>query len=326
MIGGVRALVFDDFDDWLDHAYAQGWTDGFPVAPPEPALLDEMLAAVSLAGDTVLGHSDRRGVEVTVADAAWFAALAGCIDAHFPVVVAALQAFFDGIDDRDAPVGGIPDAAQAVIVNGPVRRDVQMNCGLGLFGPGWRANATIGRAVGLIARSSFPGVASFGDPAQYTLCFGEDEEATPWTPLHVERGFDPDTSTVTVHSALTNKQFLDRTNTDAELLVRSVAAFLRGQSSATDWFPDEELSVLVVMGVEYRRKLDANGWSKSDVRDRLYAMITEPSEPGFHTVPVARPDDLVIVAAGGSAFSTCWCMVSHGARPATRSIDAVVTR
>jgi hypothetical protein len=320
------SLAFDDFDEWLDHAYAQGWTDGFPVAPPEPALLDEMLTTVALPADTVLGHSERRGVDVTVADAAWFAAMAGCEGAHFPVVVAAVEALFDGVDDRDAPVGGIADAAQVVIVNGPVRRDLQINCGLGLFGPGWRANATIGRALGLTARSTFPGVASFGDPAQYTVCFGEDEEATPWTPLHVERGFDPETSTVTLHSALTNKQFLDRKNTDAELLVRSVAAFLRGQSSATDWFPDEELSVVVVMGIEYRRKLDACGWSKSDVRDRLYAMVTEASEPGFHTVRLAAPDDLLIVAAGGSAFSTCWCMVSHRARPATRSVDAVLAR
>jgi len=241
-------------------------------------------------------------------------------------VVAAVQALFDGIDDRDAVVGGIADAAQVVIVNGPVRRDLQINCGLGLFGPGWRANATIGRALALIARSSFPGVPSFGDPGQYTMCFGEDEEATPWTPLHVERGFDLETSTVTVHSALSNRQFLDRKNTDAELLVRSVASFLRGQSSATDWFPDEQLSVIVLMGIEYRRKLDACRWSKSDVRDRLYGMLTEPPEPGFHAVPVAAPEDLLIVAAGGSAYSTSWCMVSHTARPATRSIDEVVAR
>src|SRR5262249_32524155 len=87
---------------------------------------------------------------------------------------------------RDAPIGGIADASQAVIVNGPIRRDLQINCGLGLFGPGWRANATVGRALGLIARSSFPGAPSFGDPGQYTMCFGEDEEATRWTPLHVD--------------------------------------------------------------------------------------------------------------------------------------------
>jgi hypothetical protein len=320
------SLAFDDFDEWLDHAYAEGWTDGFPVAPPEPALLEEMLAAVSLPGDSVVGHSERRGVDVTIAEAAWFAALAGCRSDHFAVVVAAVQALFDGIDDRDAPLGGIADAAQAVIVNGPVRRDLQINCGLGLFGPGWRANATIGRALGLIARSFLPGVPSFGDPAQYTTCFGEDEEATPWTPLHVERGFHPETSTVTVHSALTNKQFLDRKNTDAEALVRSVAAFLRGQSSATDWFPDEELSVIVIMGIEYRRKLDACRWSKADVRDRLYAMVTAPPQAGFHSVRLAAPDDLLVVAAGGSAFSTCWCMVSHGARPVTRSIDEVMAK
>ena len=93
--------------------------------------------------------------------------------------------------------GTLSGAAQVVIVNGPARKQLDINCTAGCFGPGWRANATIGRALRLVIRNvcravpNFLDRASFSTPARYTFCFGEDEEGSDWLPLSVERAFRP---------------------------------------------------------------------------------------------------------------------------------------
>src|ERR1700760_3104530 len=105
--------------------------------------------------------------------------------------------------------GTLSEAAQVVIVNGPARQALDINCTAGCFGPGWRANATIGRALRLVVRDVWRGLpdfldrAPFSTPARYTFCFGEDEEGSDWLPLSVERGVAAGRSAVTVASMMT---------------------------------------------------------------------------------------------------------------------------
>ena len=143
-------------------------------------------------------------VECTVEKVAINAVLAGCTPEYFPVVLTALEAActdefnMHGLLATTMPVGPV------LIINGPIRRRIGMNSGINVLGQGNRANATIGRALQLVIRNvggGRPGGvdrATQGNPGKVSFCFPEDEEGSPWEPLHVERGFSPDASTVTL--------------------------------------------------------------------------------------------------------------------------------
>ena len=131
------------------------------------------------------------------------AVMAGARPEYLPVIVAALQAVSEpayGLSHRQTTTHA---GAPLIIVNGPVVERLRINCGRGFFGPGWRANATIGRALRLVlVNVGGAGRASMrrrpGHPGKYTYCIAEYEAANPWQPLHVERGFARDESVVTL--------------------------------------------------------------------------------------------------------------------------------
>jgi hypothetical protein len=215
----------------------------------------------------------------------------------------------------------------AVVVNGPSRLQIDLNCSDGLFGPGWRANATIGRALRLFATETL-GVSpssGFGDPGQYTFCFGEDEEKSVWTPLHVERGFAPDVDAVTVFPAPVYRQVMDREHNDSAGIMDFLTAFLRGRAAGTRLFGDRPLSQLLVVGQELRRLL-APDFPKAALRDALFERVTANDGEPFGPIPVQSPDDLLIVAAGGVAFPTVWAFTAPVGPPVTIPAAHALTR
>src|ERR1700681_2228383 len=143
----------------------------------------------------------------TVQKIAINAVMAGCRPEYLPVVLAAVEAM---CDERFCILGvsGTTDAvAPLVILNGPIRAALDINSGAGVFGPGWRANATIGRAVRLVWQNiggAIPGgisMSTFSQTGRYSYCIGEHEEESPWEPLHVEHGFASGESTVAAIAA-----------------------------------------------------------------------------------------------------------------------------
>jgi hypothetical protein len=326
----MGAPQFASYDEFLDHAYAAGWSDGFPVVPPEPELIDAALSTLCLDADAVVAEAavetaakTARPVLITARDIATHAVLAGCLPEYLPVVTAAVQAFFDGIAERQAAFLGLADTAQCVIVNGPIRRELNVNCHLGAFGPGWRANATIGRALRLIVGATFGARQArfLGDPALYTFCFGEDEErSTPWQPLHVEKGFAAQASTATVHSVHLYTKPLDRQHTTAQGRLDNMIGYLRGKVSGASWFPGTPVSLVLVLGDEYHRQFRDAGWDKRRMRDYLFPRLVAAGAP-IHPVHLTRPEDILIVAAGGLALASFWSFISFGTSPATRAID-----
>src|SRR5581483_11697233 len=94
--------------------------------------------------------------------------------------------------------------APLTIVHGPIARQIGVNGGANVFGSGFRANATIGRAIRLVLYNlggAIPDVgdmAPLGNPSKYTFCIAENEAESPWEPFHTERGFRPEDSAVTV--------------------------------------------------------------------------------------------------------------------------------
>src|SRR6202008_3162702 len=153
-----------------------------------------------------------------------------------PVLIAAVEALTDpklNLYALQATTGG---PAVMIIINGPIRKQLDVNGGSNALGEGWRANATIGRFVQMIKRNiggSLPGStckATLGWPGKFSICVGEKEEASPWEPLHVERGFDKNQSTVTVISADSSIRASDLDSTKAVGILTNFAHRTEGPS------------------------------------------------------------------------------------------------
>ena len=203
------------------------------MVPPTPELVSAFLEAAQLAPDVVIGEVPTREVTVTAEHVAINAVMAGCRADYMPVVVAAVRAHLSEKGNCHSTTGTLSGAAQVVIVNGPARQALDINCTAGCFGPGWRANATIGRALRLVIRNvcraipNFLDRATFSTPARYTFCFGEDEEGSDWLPMSVERGIPAGTSAVTVASMMTTGPATDFVSRTPEGVTASIAKAIR---------------------------------------------------------------------------------------------------
>ena len=299
----------------VEFCYARGWTDGLPVVPATRALVDEALAAAGLEADEIIAEMPSRKSAVTADKVAINAVMAGCKPEYMPVVVAAVKGLA-------APEFGLHHVAAAlsgptimIVVNGPIAAKLGINGTNNVFGPGVRANATIGRALRLILLNCLsyrPGVAdrsTMGTPGKFTCCIAEDEEEHPWTPWHVEQGFQADESTVTLVAASTMMQIwnygdheqLLRAFADAISFLGSIA--ILGQTPAA-----------VVLGGEHAELLKKSGWSRQRIREfvvahtgrtvadlkrtgRLEGEISEADEKTLHYA-LDDPDALMILRAG----------------------------
>jgi len=198
--------------DTIEEYFARGWTDGLPIVPPTEALVDRMMTASGRNPMDVVGVVPPRHGIATIEAIAINAVMAGCRPEYMPVVVAAVEALLDEPFDVQGLQATSDPAAPLVIVSGPVVQQVGINHGIGLFGHGSRANATIGRAVRLVMVNVGGGHPETGDkstlgsPSKYSYCIGVDVDS-PWTPVHTEFGFNPEDSCVTVYAADADSQF-----------------------------------------------------------------------------------------------------------------------
>jgi hypothetical protein len=291
-----RREAIDVADPWgaIETCYAKGWTDGLPVVPPTEPLVGAMLAAGPWKAEDVLLHEPVRDRSVTADKAAINAVMAGCLPEYFPVVGAALQAIGDSSFMLHGPATSTGGAALMVIVNGPVRGRLGLNAKTNLFGPGYRANATIGRSLRLVLLNCLdcrPGVldkSTQGWPGKYSLCFAEDEASSPWEPLHVSRGFAAGQSTVTVFAAESGHNVLSHGTADPEQLLTCFADAMAGLGSLSPG------RTVIVFAPEHARHLHRAGWTRSRTQQWLYDHAWRPLadlkrggkvEPAFYTNP-----------------------------------------
>jgi hypothetical protein len=264
----------------IEHCYAKGWTDGLPVVPCDEEAAEAMLARVDRDPGEQLLAMPQLNRAVTVRLAAVNAVMAGCLPEYFPLVVAA----WDSLAAEGYPGKGIwqstTGTASLLLVNGPVRRQLDINCAGNLFGPGFRANATIGRAVRLTALNALGlrphelDQATQGTPAKYTACIGENEEESPWAPLHVDCGLAPDDSAVTAMTMRSTLHIEARHTGVPEQLLTDVA----GSLARTGALLHRTVSACVVLGPEHAHLLADAGWSKREVSQYLYEQSFVPRE------------------------------------------------
>ena len=198
----------------IEYCYEQGWSDGLPLVPATQPLVDQFLARTGRDPGEVIGTLEQVGRDCTVYLAAVNAAMAGCRPEYFPVVLAAFGAL---MAERAARGGGWQSTsgpAPLIVVNGPIRHELGFNSTGGVFGPGFRANATVARAIGLIVRNAFgirPHVleqATQGIPGRWSICIAENEEESPWEPFCVDGGLPAGTSAVSA-TLLRTSEFVD---------------------------------------------------------------------------------------------------------------------
>ena len=267
-------------DDPYEILFRSGLTDGLPVVPPTEERVTRMLASVDRDPRQVLGTVGPNYGPATVEKVAINAVMAGCQPSYFPVVVAAVEALCEDQFAAHAINVTTFSATPLTIINGPIRHAIGVNCGHNALGHGFRANATIGRSLRLIilniggAKPQQICKATLGHPAQFTFCVGEAEEQTPWEPLHVEKGFQAEQSTVTLFGGHSPFQMSDHASRTAEQLALSL-----GWTMASVWnhknFPVFSDTALIV-GPEHAKTFAQDGWSKNDLRQFLFENIRRP--------------------------------------------------
>jgi hypothetical protein len=180
------------------------WGDGLPLVPPTEKAVARMLAATGRVPDEVVGRLPYRGGIVTVGKIAVNAVMAGAKPEYLPVVIAAMECL-TGDNAFHHVLSSEGSFTLAIVVTGPLGKKLDMNCGVGLLGHGWRANSTIGRAVRLsLSNIGYlrPGeidMALIGRPSSHTFyTFAENHDQSPWEPYHVSQGFTEEESCVTV--------------------------------------------------------------------------------------------------------------------------------
>src|SRR5437870_8731620 len=199
----------------LGRVGSRGWGDGFPGIPPTGGGVRAMLEATPLPPSHVVGVVEPRRGEATVEKIAVNAVLAGCKPEYFPAVLSAVEAVCEPRFNLYALNTTTCCATPALMLNGPARQRLGIECGYSCLGQNGRANATIGRALRLVMRNvggSIPGAVSksvFGQPGRVSLCFGEWEERSPWPPFHVRRGFAAADSVLTATCATGTQDIAD---------------------------------------------------------------------------------------------------------------------
>jgi hypothetical protein len=257
----------------IEYCYQQDWSDGLPLVPASQPLVDQFLAQTSRDPQEVIGTLEQVDRSCTVYLAAVNAAMAGCRPEYFPVVLAAFGAL---MAERAARGGGWQSTsgpAPLIVVNGPVRAALGINAAGGVFGPGFRPNATIARAIGLIVRNAFgirPQVleqATQGIPGRWSMCIGENEEESPWPPFCTDGGLPAGTSAVSA-TLLRTSEFVDNRHSHR---VEDVLWDLAGTISRTGAQIFAEGGAGLVLCPEHAQLLASAGYAKAAVQQWLIA-------------------------------------------------------
>ena len=329
-MGSVQKRVHEVQDDLLsaiDYCYEQGWTDGLPVVPPERSRVEAMLGMEGRPPETVIATHPATGLELSIHAAAVNAVMAGCLPEYFPVVVAAMEAMVKKPFTFHGSTASTGGSAPLLIVSGPVVDEIGMNSGANLFGPGNRANATIGRAVRLIILNVFrmtPGIAdksTQGHPGKFSFCIAERGDVNPWPGLNEDLGYGPDISCVVTFAGAGFCNVENHGAGDAEGILLSVADSMANLGCITLG------QSVVVLSPEHAGIIANDGWSKQRVQEFLFEharrSVADMQEAGkYMTREHERqgrddmhrglgPEDILITVGGGdagghSAFIPSW--------------------
>lgn len=320
----------DEFEFFFD----KPWSDGFPMVTPTEERIQWMLTGTQRAPDEIIGQVPPALEVATVRTVAIHALMAGCKPEYLPVVLGGLELILR----EEFNMGGVQctmhGVAPLMIVNGPYAKEIGIHGGNGCFGPGFRANVTIGRAIRLILLNlggGIPGLASatiFGSPMRYTACLAENVERTPWETLAVSRNYAPDDNVIACVMVECPRLHFDDVSADPERLLTGIADSMTSSGSWNMWFKS---NVVVAMSPQHAKLCADAGMSRSGAHrllcelavrpqsnlkrggnwrpERARAMGADPDDDNFLIKAVKDPSGLHLIVAGGFGPITAVC---HG--------------
>lgn len=307
-----------DVEAWNEYAAAQGWSDGLPLMVPTESSVKRFVEICRGDNEPFAPLSPRQVVP-TLESLAANAVMAGCKAEYFPAVVAALRCVQAPDYNLHGSLATTHSCAPMLLVNGPARGSLGINCSSNCFGQGTRANAAIGRALQLIllnvggAKPGDMDRSTLGSPAKYTFCFGENEEESPWAPFHERRGFSADDSVVTAMSAEPPHNLNDHGSTSGDGLLTTFGSSIATPGANTIYGKGP---YFLVIGPEHAATLARDGFTVESVQAEIYerskvhvsrvSAENQESYAGMHHEPVGdhyylteSPGHIHVVVAGG---------------------------
>jgi hypothetical protein len=300
----------EDLEKIYDEFMEKGWGDGLPIIPPTEVRVKRMLEFTDRKPDDALGQIPPSDCEATVEAIAANAVAAGCKPEYFPVVLAGMEALLDGSNLR---ASFVPHRADPFfVVNGPIAKELDISSGWGMGPfpatepPNKRANMTISRAI---VRSMY-NIGGDDKPPKgigfrLGMCIAENEDMSPWEPLHVERGFARETSTVSaknmvVYTRLRTTERPGRPSGIFSIDSRNWAKSLLPVREPHGVTPPTEISSTIITMHPLTAKWWAdNGMGKDDIRRFLYETCRMSWKEWYSDYPPQAKEDIL-----NTAFAT----------------------
>lgn len=331
----------DEFEFFLE----KPWSDGLPVVTPSEERVERMLSGARRGPEEAIGPVPPAMGEATVRSVAVHAVMAGCKPAYLPVVLGAVSLMLREEFNVNGVQGTMHGVAPLMIVNGPYAEEIGVHGGNGCFGPGFRANATIGRAIRLILMNlggGIPGVSSmtiFGTPLRYTACVAENAEFHPWEPLACSRGYGAEENVITMAMVESPRLTFDDVSEEPERLLRGIADAMTGLGSWNMHAPRTDM--VVALNPQHAKICADGGLGREEVHRRLCALAgrrvkelrrggnwrreralampidVDPDDGEFFVPVIKDPRDLHLIVAGGWGSGSAVC---HGWSGGSRAV------
>jgi len=328
----------DEFEFFLEKA----WSDGLPVVTPTEERLEQMLRGTQRRPDELVGNVPPAMEPATVRTVAIHALMAGCRPEYLPVVLGGLKLMLREEFNLNGVQGTMHGVAPLMIVNGPYAKSIGLHGGNGCFGPGFRPNASIGRAIRLMLMNlggGIPGVGSatvFSTPLRYTACLAENTERSPWETIAVSRGYSPNDDVITCAMVESPRLCYDDVSQEPLRLLTGIADSMAAMSS---WNMHVRSDMVVAMSPEQATICASGGMTRADVhrtlceiagrevrelrrggnwrRERALKINVDPDDDECFVPAIKDPRDLHLIVAGGWGPLTAVC---HGWGGGSRAV------
>jgi hypothetical protein len=328
----------DEFEFFLEKA----WSDGLPVVTPTEERLDAMLRGTKRSPDELVGNIPPAMEPATVRTVAIHALMAGCRPEYLPVVLGGLKLMLREEFNLNGVQGTMHGVAPLMIVNGPYAKKIGLHGGNGCFGPGFRPNASIGRAIRLMLMNLGGGIAGVGSatvfstPLRYTACLTENVERSPWETIAVSRGYSPDDDVITCAMVESPRLCYDDVSQEPLRLLTGIADSMVAMSS---WNMHVRSDMVVAMSPEQATICANGGMGRADVhktlckiagrkvrelknggnwrRERALKINVNPDDDDCFVPAIKDPRDLHLIVAGGWGPLTAVC---HGWGGGSRAV------
>lgn len=322
-------------EEIMDYFNEEHISDGLPIIPPTRARYEKMLAYCPYPEDTILWKEvGPSGKDVTVKDVAIAAVMAGCKPQAMPVLVAAFKALFNPKYNLHQSVTTSHPGGNLVLVSGPIAQEIGLSGKQGCMGPGYPANATLGRAVNLVIMNvsrSVPGICDLdclASQAEFTYCFAEEPSLAQWKMINEEH-YDAETTTVYVMKAEPLHDIIDFLSLDGHDLLDTITACCTTLGSNNAYMPGP---MVVALTPDHGMMLKNSGYTKEMIQEHIHLRavhdvpmvrnrglvpVRPPEFANKHPMPTTRtPKDVEVVVVGGrgghSGVILPWALHSEG--------------